>query len=128
MRSGVQSLDAARTNEYDTATFLQIRGITGIVRFLPSFFLLSALTWGQTCVPVSTLRPVDSLSGSFTDSDCRLSDGSIRAEYVLTLPTFGQLQLNATSTDFDVTLFLRDAAGRKLESGPAIRRTIERGE
>jgi len=98
------------------------------VRFIPSFFLLSALTWGQTCVPVSTLRPVDSLSGSLGDGDCRLSDGSVRAEYVLTLPTFGQLQLNAASTDFDVTLFLRDAAGRKLESGPSIRRTIERGE
>jgi len=98
------------------------------VRFIPSFFLLSALTWGQTCVPVSTLRPVDSLSGSLTGADCRLSDGSISAEYVLTLPTFGQLQLNAASTDFEVTLFLRDAAGRKLESGPAIQRTIERGE
>ena len=79
------------------------------MRFIPSFFLLSALTWGQTCVPVSTLRPVDSLSGSLTGADCRLSDGSISAEYVLTLPTFGQLQLNAASTDFEVTLFLRDA-------------------
>src|SRR5258708_4112644 len=80
------------------------------------------------CVPVSTLRPVDFLSGLLTDSDCRLSDGSVRAEYVLTLPTFGQLQLTAASTDFDVTLFLRDAAGRRIESGATIQRTVERGE
>jgi hypothetical protein len=95
------------------------------VRSIPSLFLLSALTWGQTCAPVSTLRPVDSLSGSLTEADCRLSDGSLRADYVLSLPTFGQLQLNAASSDFEVTLFLRDSAGRKLESGPAIHGAVE---
>jgi hypothetical protein len=98
------------------------------VRFIPSFLLLSALTWGQTCVPVSILRPADSLTGSLSDADCRLSDGSIAAEYILTLPTVGQLQLNAASADFEITLFVRDSAGRKLESGAAIQSVIERGE
>jgi len=73
------------------------------------------LTWGQTCVPISTLRLVDSVAGSLSDADCRLSDGSLYAEYVLTLPTFGQLQLTVASGDFPVTLFLRDSTGRKLE-------------
>jgi len=90
--------------------------------------LFSVLSWGQTCVPISTLRLVDSIAGSLTDADCRLSDGSLYAEYVLTLPTFGQLQLTAASSDFPVTLFLRDSTGRKLEEGAAIRRTAERGE
>src|SRR2546427_116102 len=103
-------------------------GIILVVRSILGFFLLSALTWGQTCAPVSALRPADSLTGALAEADCRLSDGSLSAEYVLTLPTFGLLQLNASSSDFDVMLFLRDSAGRMIESGPAIERTIERGE
>jgi hypothetical protein len=90
--------------------------------------LLSAIGLSQTCVPVATLRPVDSVISSLGDGDCRLSDGSTFAEYVLTLPTFGQLQLNASSNDFPVGLILRDTSGRKVAGGASIQQTIERGE
>ncbi len=90
--------------------------------------LLSAVGWGQTCVPVATLRPVDSITGSLGDGDCLLSDGSTFAVYFLTLPTFGQLQLNASSNDFPVSLILRDTSGRMVAGGAAIQQTVERGE
>jgi hypothetical protein len=57
-----------------------------------------------------------------------MSDGSAFAAYILTLPTFGQLQLNASSDDFPVNLFLRDSSGRALAQGAGIQQTIERGE
>ncbi|HTM49193.1 MAG TPA: PPC domain-containing protein [Bryobacteraceae bacterium] len=98
------------------------------MRLLPGFFLLSALAWSQTCAPASVLRPADSIAGALTEADCRLADGTLSAEYILTLPTVGQLQLNAVSSDFDVTLLLRDSAGRKIDAGAAIQRTMERGE
>ncbi len=93
------------------------------MRPIPLFFLLSAWTWGQTCVPTSILRPTDSVQGAITDSDCRLADGTLSVEYVLTAPTAGRLQLAAPSSDSGVTLLLRDAAGRKVEGG-----AVERGE
>jgi hypothetical protein len=99
-----------------------------MLRVLASVIVLSAVSWGQTCVPVATLRPVDSLTGSLGDGDCLLSDGSTFAVYILTLPTFGQLQLNASSNDFPVSLILRDTSGRMMAGGAAIQQTVERGE
>jgi len=99
-----------------------------MLRVLASVVLLSAIGLSQTCVPVATLRPVDSVTGSLGDGDCRLSDGSAFAVYILTLPTFGQLQLNATSNDFPVSLILRDASGRMLAGGSGVQQTVERGE
>jgi len=90
--------------------------------------LLSAIGWGQACVPVATLRPVDAATGSLGDGDCLLSDGSTFAVYMLTLPTWGQLQLNVSSDDFPVSLILRDTSGRMMAGGAAIQQTIERGE
>src|SRR5260370_33716675 len=99
-----------------------------MLRVIASVVLWSAICWGQTCVPVATLRPVDSLTGSLDESDCHLSDGSAIAGYSLTLPTFGQLQLNASSNDFPVSLILRDTSGRMMAGGAAIQQNIERGE
>jgi hypothetical protein len=99
-----------------------------ILRVIASVILLSATSWGQTCVPVATLRPTDSVTSSLDESDCHLSDGSAFAGYNLTLPTFGQLTLNASSNDFPVSLILRDTFGRTMAQGAAIQQTIERGE
>jgi hypothetical protein len=99
-----------------------------MLRVLASVILLSAVGWAQTCVPVATLRPADSVTGSLGDGDRKLSDGSTFAVYMLTLPTFGQLQLNASSNDFPVSLILRDTSGRMMAGGAAIQQTIERGE
>src|SRR5260370_14717636 len=99
-----------------------------MLRVLANLMLLSAIGWSQTCAPVATLRPVDSVASSLGDGDCRLSDGSTFAEYVLTLPTFGQLQLNASSSDFPVSLALRDTYGRMIAGGASIQQTVERGE
>ncbi len=108
--------------------FSAIRVLSIIVRLLAVLIVLSATGFGQTCAPLSLLRPVDSVTGSLGDANCRLSDGSVFAAYTLTLPTFGQLQLNAASDSFPVSLVLRDSVGRKVEQGSAIQKTIERGE
>ena len=100
----------------------------GMLRVFASVMLLSAIGWSQTCVPAATLRPVDSVTSSLSDADCRLSDGSTFAEYILTLPTFGQLQLDASSSDFPVSLILRDTSGRMMAGGASIQQTVERGE
>jgi hypothetical protein len=99
-----------------------------ILRVIASVVLWLAISWGQTCVPVATLRPIDSVMGSLDDGDCHLSDGSAIAGYSLTLPTFGQLTLNASSNDFPVSLILRDTSGRMVAGGAAIQQTVERGE
>jgi Bacterial pre-peptidase C-terminal domain. len=99
-----------------------------MLRVLAVLISLSAAGWTQTCVPIATLRPVDSITGTLSDADCRLSDGSNFARYILTLPTFGQLQLSATSNDFPVNLILRDTSGRMVAGGAAIQQTVERGE
>jgi hypothetical protein len=124
----LESRLASRTACPTLSDFSPLRVYYCIVRVFAGFIFLAGLSWGQICVPVAALRPVDSVSGSLSDADCRLSDGSIFAEYVLTLPTFGQLQLNAASPDFPVTLFLRDSAGRKLAGAAVIQQTAERGE
>ena len=101
------------------------------LRIILSMIALSALAHADVCVPVATLRPVDSVTGSLGDADCNLSDGSTYAVYFLTLPTFGQLQLNASSTDFPAGLMLRDTDGRLVAGGAgiaSIQQTIERGD
>ena len=99
-----------------------------MLHVLAIVILMSAIAAGQNCVPAATLRPVDSIAGSLSEADCRLSDGSAFAAYMLTLPTSGQLQLNSSSTDFPVDLILRDTSGRMVAGGAAIQQTIERGE
>jgi hypothetical protein len=99
-----------------------------MLRVLAGVLLLSAIGVSQTCVPVATLRPVDSITGSLGDGDCLQSDGSTYGVYILTLPTWGQLQLNASSNDFPVSLILRDTSGRMMAGGAAIQQTVERGE
>lgn len=99
-----------------------------MLRILVSALVLSMLVRAQTCVPVATMRPVDSIAGTLTDGACQLSDGSVYDVYNLTLPTFGQLQLNVTSNDFPAGLYLRDSDGRQVANGASIGQTIERGD
>ncbi len=102
-----------------------------MLRLIISMIVLSALARAQVCVPVATLRPVNSVTGSLGDPDCNLSDGSTYAVYFLTLPTFGQLTLTASSSNFPVGLMLRDTDGRMVAGGvgvASIQQTVERGE
>jgi hypothetical protein len=99
-----------------------------MLRVLVLLVSLSAAGFAQICVPIATLRPVDSITGALSNADCRLSDGSNFAEYMLTLPTSGQLQLSASSTDFPASLIVRDSSGRKVAAGTAVQQTMERGE
>jgi hypothetical protein len=99
-----------------------------MLRAFASLFLLSAIAWPQTCVPTGPLRPADSITGTLDDGGCRLSDGSAFRLYILTLPTFGQLQFNVASDDFPATAILRDSQGRMVAGGAAISQTIEHGE
>jgi hypothetical protein len=99
-----------------------------MLRILVSAFFVSTLVHAQTCVPMATMRPVDSIGGALTDGACQLSDGSVYDVYHLTLPTFGRLQLNVISNDFPASLYLRDSDGRAVASGVSIAQTIERGD
>jgi hypothetical protein len=67
------------------------------------------------------------VTATLAANDCRLPDGSFFDAYSFTLPTLGQVQLSASSTDFPVTLILRDSDGRAVASGASIQQTIERG-
>jgi hypothetical protein len=60
--------------------------------------------------------------------NCRLSDGTLYAEYLLVAPSHGQVAINGASSDFDFTVILRDASRHKLASGPSIQQPIERGQ
>jgi hypothetical protein len=99
-----------------------------MLRVLASLLFLSTIAWPQICVPSATLNPVGSITGSLQGGDCQLSDGSAFDVYVLTLPTFGQLQLTSSSSDFPVNAILRDSDGRMVANGASIAQTIERGE
>ncbi|MBI3473345.1 MAG: hypothetical protein HY013_18475, partial [Candidatus Solibacter usitatus] len=90
--------------------------------------LLAPLAWGANCVPIGQIRPAGSVQGTLSEANCRLSDGTAFAEYVLYLPTQGEIDLRADAAAFPVNLLVRDSSGRKLADGAAIRRTLERGE
>ncbi|MGH9722519.1 MAG: PPC domain-containing protein [Bryobacteraceae bacterium] len=90
-----------------------------------AFALLTAsAAFGANCVPVSALRPSGAVKGILTENNCRLSDGATFAEYVLFLPTHGEVDLTAAPA----SLILRDSSGVKIADGERILRRIERGE
>lgn len=107
-------------------TLTDKRGLMLVVKFIPALFLLATVCSAQTCAPAEALRAVDSKTGSLSETNCRLSDGTLYAEYVIILPTHGEIELTAEPGD-SVTLLLRDLAGRKVDAGTSIRRTLERG-
>ncbi len=85
--------------------------------------LFIPLAWGQICAPVQTLAPVASVSATVSAANCRLPDGTLYAEFSLTLPTQGEVELSVDSG----TLLVRDSSGRKLVGGASVRTKIERG-
>src|SRR5690348_2222773 len=98
------------------------------MRFLAGLLVFLPLGWSQTCTPPLPLHPVDSVSGVLDRSNCRISDGTLYAEYLLVLSTRGRIALDSASTAFDATLILRDAVGHKLAAGASIQRPLERGQ
>jgi hypothetical protein len=74
------------------------------------------------------LQPVDSVSGTLDHGNCRLSDSTLYAEYLLVLPARGQIQLSGESSSFDLSLALRDSTGHRVASGTSIQQPVERGQ
>ena len=91
-------------------------------------FLCCCAALAQDCVPAGSLRPVDSLESTLNEANCRLSDGTPFAEFILTLPVQGELQLTVSSDSFPASAIVRDASGRKAATGADIRSRLERGE
>src|SRR5437762_14338527 len=98
------------------------------MRFFAGLLVFLPLGWSQTCAPPIPLHPVDSVTGTLDHSNCRLSDNTLYAEYLLVLPTRGQIALDGASSAFDLTILLRDASGHRLASGTSIQQPIERGQ
>jgi hypothetical protein len=71
---------------------------------------------------------VDSVTGTLDHANCRLSDNTLYAEYLLVLPTRGQIALDGASSDFDFSLIVRDAAGHRLAAGSPVHQPLERGQ
>ena len=91
------------------------------MRFFLALVFFLPLAYPQTCAPRALLRPVDAVTGSLDETNCRLSDGSPFTEYSLTLPTRGEIQLEATSSNFDARIALRDALGHAVATGATVR-------
>jgi hypothetical protein len=99
------------------------------MRFFAGLLVFLPLGWSQTCAPPLPLHPVDSVSGTIDHGNCRLSDNTLYADYLLVLPTRGQIALDGASSTFDLTLILRDANGHRLASGASIQQQpLERGQ
>ena len=98
-----------------------MRLFAGLLVFLP-------LGWSQTCAPPLPLHPVDSVTGTLDHGNCRLSDSTLYAEYLLVLPTRGIIALDAASPAFDAALILSDSNGHKIAAGASIQQPVERGQ
>src|SRR5690349_5428141 len=98
------------------------------MRFFAGLLVFLPLGWSQTCAPPLPLHPVDSVSGSLDNTNCRLSDNTLYAEYLLVLPARGDIALDGASSTFDLTLILRDANYHRLGSGTSIHQPLERGQ
>src|SRR6266498_6109402 len=98
-----------------------MRFFLGLLVFLP-------LAWSQPCAPRLPLQAADSVAGTLDRGNCRLSDNTAYAESSLILPARGEIQLDGASTAFSLNLFLRDATGHRIASGPSIRQPVERGQ
>ncbi len=98
------------------------------MRLLPLFVCAFPVAWAHNCVPGVALAAGGSLTGSLSEANCRLPDGSTVAEHTLSIPTHGRLELQTTSGDFAARVILRDNLGHKLEEGASVRRGVERGD
>src|ERR1041385_7861664 len=98
------------------------------MRFFAGLLVFLPLGWSQTCAPALALHPVDSVTGTLDHANCRLSDNTLYAEYLLVLPARGQIVLDGASSDFDLGLIVRDAGGHRLASGESVHQALERGQ
>ncbi|MDQ6700341.1 MAG: hypothetical protein M3Z36_09155, partial [Acidobacteriota bacterium] len=97
------------------------------VQLLSGFFFLIATAYGQTCAPSLNLRPTDELTSRLDENSCRLSDGTVFSDYLLTIPAHGSLNIQSEAA-FGISLILRDAVGHKLGSGSSVQQPIEAGQ
>lgn len=93
------------------------------MRLLLAFFVLIPFLHGQPCGPAARLQPLDVIEGILADADCRLTNGARYAEYSLTLPARGQVELDAAP----FAAVLRDSRGRRIAAGTAVRAAAEAG-
>lgn len=82
---------------------------------------------GQNCVPAGSISPNGVQAGELTASSCQLSDATKVSEYRLTVPVRGTLQVSAKGTGFSPSFVIRDADGRRVDSGAAIAHYFEAG-
>ncbi|MDQ6704951.1 MAG: pre-peptidase C-terminal domain-containing protein [Acidobacteriota bacterium] len=98
---------------------------------LTILFLAACLTpeaLAQMCAPPGVLQPAGVVSGTLNQANCLLSDGTIYADYLLTIPSHGTLIVQADASSFPPLVILRDAAGNALASGKNLRQAIEPGD
>jgi len=81
----------------------------------------------QECPAVARIQPAGSLSGTLDATSCLLADGSAYAAYRLDLPVRGKIAIDLSGTSSDLLITLRDDSGTRLDSGAAIRRSVEAG-
>ena len=93
------------------------------MRFLLAFLILIPFLRGQPCGPAARLQPLDIVEGALTDADCRLTNGAAYAEYSVTLPVRGQIELHAAP----FAALLRDSHGRRIGAGLSVRASAEAG-
>jgi hypothetical protein len=113
---------------FQLATFVECLGIIRLMKFVAGMFFCVTMACAQTCAPRLPLGPADAVSGSLDETNCSLSDSTLYAEYSLTVPTRGQIQLDGASSAFDLNLILRDVTGHQLASGASISQPMERGQ
>jgi hypothetical protein len=97
------------------------------MRFLLGLLVFPPLIWSQPCAPRLTLQPAAGVSGVLSRENCRMADNTAYVEYSLVLPARGEISLEGASSDFALTLFLRDGTGHRIASGASVRTPVERG-
>jgi hypothetical protein len=73
------------------------------------------------------MPPAGSIEGILDADSCRLSDDTAYSPYRLDLPVRGRIELTLSGNDSDLIVLLRDASGRKLDSGVALSQPVEAG-
>jgi len=73
-----------------------------------------ALSASGSCTAVGSLSVPQSVTGSLSNTDCALDDGSFADTWELTLGASTSLELNLTSTAFDAFLYVVNAAGNTV--------------
>jgi len=83
----------------------------------------------QVCAPNAAVRPSAQITASLDASNCMLADGTWYTDYLVDFPSRGNWSAALASADGGpaLTMVLRDQSGARIDSGPTINRTVERG-